>query len=78
MWRKSSSLWDNTFVRSRKWSCKMNQILQLSVLYQFKDILINLQCFNLFLSSHRFLFFFAKVGNFIDLSPKKLSQGLWK
>ena len=24
--------------------------------------------FNLFLSSHRFLFFFAKVGNFIDFS----------
>ena len=38
MWRKSSSLWDNTFGRSRKWSCKMNQILQFSVLSPSPDV----------------------------------------
>ena len=60
MWRKSSSLWGNTFVCSRKWSCKMNQILQFSVLYQFKDVFINFQRINLFLCSRMFLIILQK------------------
>ena len=46
----------------------MNQILQFSVLSQFEDVLVNLQFFNLFMCSQRFLFFFVKVGSFLDLS----------
>ena len=34
----------------------MHKVFQLDILCQFKDVLINLQCFNLFLCSHIFLF----------------------
>ena len=44
------------------------KVLQFCILSQFEDVLVNLQCFNLFLCSHRFLLFFAKVGNLLDLS----------
>ena len=42
----------------------MNQILQFYVFCQFKDVFVNLQCFNLFLCSHIILFFCAKVAQF--------------
>ena len=38
----------------------MNQILQFSVLYQFKDVFINFQRINLFLCSRMFLIILQK------------------
>ena len=64
-WNEGSSLWNKTFITTSKWSHKINQVLHFCVLYQFKDVLVNLQCFNLFLCSHKYFCFCfdeAKIG----------------